>query len=59
MAKKPLQINYFLDMRPYNLGKSLHCQICNEMILPVSWSGGKLTKCKCTKKELSKRKRYK
>ena len=57
MNKK--HITYFVDMRPHTIGKSLHCQICNAVIFPVTWSGKHLSECKCTKEELSKRKRYK
>ena len=61
MAKKSPQkhINYFVDMRPHTIGKSLHCQICHAVIFPCTWSGTQLTKCKCTTKELAKRKRFK
>ena len=53
------EIIYFVDMRPHTFGKSLHCQICHAVIFPVNWSGKQLSKCNCTRKQLSKRKRFK
>ena len=44
-------------MRPFLLKKSIHCQICNAIIFPLTFSGkGIQDKCKCTKEELKKRK---
>jgi hypothetical protein len=54
------QINYYVDMKPTFLQKSIHCQICNAIIFPLTFSDkGIQEKCKCTKEELKKRKVYK
>ena len=54
------KINYLIDMRTALLKKSIHCQICNAMIFPLSFSGeGIQEKCKCTKEQFKKRKIYK
>ena len=54
------RINYLIDMRPFLLKKSIHCQICNAIIFPLSFSEeGIQEKCKCTKEQLKKRKIYK
>ena len=53
-------IKYFVDMRPHNLGKSLHCQICNAVVFPLTSDAKKIVhKCKCTKEQLKARKIYK
>ncbi len=54
------EIKYFVDMRPYSYGRSLHCQICNAVVFPLTFDGKKIVhECKCTKEELKKRKVYK
>lgn len=53
-------LRYFVDMRPHNFGKSLHCQICKSVLFPFTFEDKSIgNKCKCTKKDLKSRKVYK